>query len=370
MCDSSYVQDRVGGVFIMAWNFGYYASGQFTRLEPATAIGFTWQGNNEAGPTQVMVELSPNDEWTMVELVHSGLGEGADWERTASDLTSGWNKGLADLEYLLENGLDARLMRRPMLGIYPESLTPEAAQNLGVPVQAGVLLDDVVEGLGAAQAGLQANDVLVRVNEREVKDWPSMQQALGRAKAGDTVAVEFHRGADLHSTVMTLSQRPVVDVPSTPAELAEKVTALNAELIGEMDALLAGLPEETLAQRPTATMWSINENIAHLIWAERWLHQWLWSSVGGVDDLAWPDNNPVQRAGILAVYPTSANLIAAYQRAKAETVAQVAALPETLLDENRYTYMQIGQYVLNNPSHDRQHFAQMREAIKALDSSN
>lgn len=369
MCDNSYVQDHVGGSFLMAWNLGYHASGQFTQLEPARLIGFTWQGNNEAGQTQVRVELTPSDELTTIELVHSGLGEGEEWERTARDLTSGWDKGLEDLKYVLETGLDARLMRRPMLGIAPERLTPETAQKLGVPIQDGVLLAGVVDGMGAADAGLQANDVLVQVNGQEVKDWPSMQKALGRAKAGDTVEIELYRGSQRHSATMTLSQRPAPEVPTSPQALAGKVDSINAELIAEMDAIVGGLPEEILAQRPSLNVWSVNENIAHLIWAERWLHQWVWSTAGGEDNLTWPDNGPLQRAGILAVYPTSADLVQEYKRSKAETCAQVSALGETLAVDNPYIYMQIGQYVINNASHDQQHFAQMRESIAALESS-
>ncbi len=365
MCDTSYVQGRVGGSFLMAWNFGYHASGQFTQLEPAKSLDFTWYGNNEAGQSQVRVELTSSDELTTIELVHSGLGEGEEWERTARDLSSGWGKGLEDLKFVLETGLDARIMRRPMLGIYPETLTPETAQRLGIPIQEGVQLTGVVEGLGAAAAGLQTDDVLVQVNGQEVKDWPSMQKALRRAQAGDTVEIEFYRGSQRHSATMTLSQRPVPEIPTSPVALAEKVDAVNNELIAELDALLAAVPEESRAQRPVLNAWSVNENIAHLIWSERWLHQWVWSSAGGEDNLTWPDNGPLQLVGILAIYPTGADLINEYKRSKVETFAQVKALAETLAVDNPYIYMQIGQYVIGNAAHDREHFAQIRETLGA-----
>ncbi len=366
LCDHSYVNARVKGSYLAAWNGGFHAAGQFTVLEPGKCAAFTWQGSNEPGTTQVTVTFTPDEKGTKVELVHEGIGEGAEWERATRDLRNGWASGLPNLRYLLETGLDARLMRRPMLGIYPQQLTTEAAARLGVPVTEGTLLTGVVEGMGAAEAGLQADDVLVNVAGKPVTDFPSMQAALARYDGGDTVDVEFYRGSEKHTTRMTLTKRPVPELPATPAALAEALQAVTDELVAELHALFEPPPEALLSQRPAPDEWSVNENIAHLIWTERHIHMQIWSIVGGEDNVPWPDNGPMHLLGTLAVFPISPALAAEYRRTKAATIALAAALPQDFVTHNRRGYQQVAQLLIENPRHDRQHFAQMRAAMAAL----
>lgn len=365
LCDQSYVDAREGGCYLASWNVGFHAAGRFTKLEPGRTVAFTWQGSNEPGTTQVTVTLASAGESTRLELVHEGIGSGEAWEKAARDLSSGWESGLPNLKYLLEAGLDARLMRRPMLGIYPQPLTAESATRLGVPVAAGTHLSGVVEGTGAAAAGLQADDVIVTLAGKPVHDFSTVQAALSGYHGGDTVTVEFYRGGEKYTVDMSLSKRPMPDYPMSPAGLAEVVQANNSELIAELHALFESYPEAVLAQRPQPDEWSANENIAHLIWTERHAHMTIWSTVGGEDNVPWPDNGPLHQVGTMAVFPSSPALAAEYRRTKAATVAMVAALPEDLATQNPYGYHQIAQLLTLNPRHDRQHFAQMRAAIEA-----
>lgn len=64
---------------------------------------------------------------------------------------------------------DLKFIRRPMLGIDGfEPLDPAEADRLGVPLQEGLRLHGVIAGLGAAAAGLQAEDVIVAIDGRSI----------------------------------------------------------------------------------------------------------------------------------------------------------------------------------------------------------
>ncbi len=98
--------------------------------------------------------------------------------------------------------------QRPLLGVrpFPDSRFSALKQFDGFPVPQqvdGVLIQTVLEGSGAAAAGLrgtnitpgntQIGDVITAVNHRSITDWGSLLDELDRHQAGDTVSVTVWR---------------------------------------------------------------------------------------------------------------------------------------------------------------------------------
>lgn len=365
LCDGGQVDARVGGSLLLSWRIGYTMMGEYTALEPGKKIAFTWMGKGEPGATQVEVTLKADGSGTQVEVIHSGIGSGGLWDAVRQRMNDGWNESLENLQSILETGLDQRIMRRPMLGIYPSPLTAESAARLRVPVREGTHITGVVDGLGAQAAGLQADDVLVSLGGYAINDYPGMTAALSHYQAGDTVEIEFYRGSEKHKANMTLSKRPEPEMPESAAALAEKIKAAQAEVEAELDQLLDSIPELALSQRPAPDEWSANENLAHLIWSERFNHMGLWGASGGDDSIPWPDNGPMHLVGTLAAYPSSGDLVAELKRNHAITVAMIAALPESFM-QRKGSLRTMAQGLLGQRNHERQHFDQMRRAIEAV----
>ncbi|MBZ0298037.1 MAG: DinB family protein, partial [Anaerolineae bacterium] len=248
-------------------------------------------------------------------------------------------------------------------------LNTDTAAQLGVPVTQGTHILGVADGMGAAAAGLQTDDVLIRLDGKPVVDFPSMQAALAGHHGGDVVKIEFYRGQELHTADMQLSKRSAPDVPETPAALADSVRETYAQLADELAAVLEGVPEAVLAQKPAEQEWSVCENLSHLIWTERWVHIWMHGAAGGENQVPWPDNGPIHLAGTLAAYPTSADLVAELDRSKAATVGMIEVLPATFAAHHKFAYQQLAQLVTGNFAHDRQHHAQIHDAIEAVKAS-
>jgi len=364
-CDSSSVRAVVGGSYFVDWNIGYYAVGEFTALEADKRVAFTWQGKGEPGVTQVEYTLEPAGDDTIIHLQHSGIGSGETWETVRQQFQENWESALENLKSVLETGLDLRIMRRPMLGVYPMPLTEESAKKLGVPVTEGTHLTGVVDGLGAQAAGLQSGDVIINVDGKVVRDFSSMVAALAPFHGGDTVEVVFYRGSEKHTVNMTLSKRPEPDRPTSPSEFAEALRLGKAEVEAELDVLLAGLPEEIATQRPEPEEWSIKENLAHLIWTEHWNQMWLWGAVGGDDSIPWPDNGAMHLAPTLATHQMVVELLAELKTAHAETVAAAAALPASFI-ERKASAITMALVLNGLPPHTRQHIDQMRRALESI----
>lgn len=93
---------------------------------------------------------------------------------------------------------------RGFLGIGIVNITPGIAASNNLPVQSGVGLTSVSPNSGAARAGLQAGDIIVKVGDKEIKNSGDLTQALTEHRAGDQITIEYYRGSAKQTTTVTL----------------------------------------------------------------------------------------------------------------------------------------------------------------------
>ena len=366
LADMATTVPREGGRFYVAWNDGFYAAGSFTKLQPGKGIAFTWQGREQPAPVTVRVTLAPEGEaGTHVLLRVEGLGEGEAWDVTAAVTAKGWRDSLENLASVMATGEDLRFTRRPMLGILVGEFNEKLASELGVPVTTGIRLDSVLEGMGAAAAGLQPGDVLVAVNGADVSDWPSLVTALSAHRAGDTVEVIYYRGPEKQSTAMTLSGRPIPQLPATLKELADAARERFRQIEVELDSFFEGVGDSAALFKPGPDEWSAAEVLAHILQGERYRHYWLAELAGGHegwhDD--WGGNVHAQVAATVRAYPTVNALLDELKRHHLETVAFIEQMPAEFADR-RGSFWRLAYELLDTPQHHRDHLEQMRAAIE------
>jgi len=366
LCDAAMAHPAKGGRIHLWWTSGYYATGEYRKLAADEHVSFTWRGRGDPGETRVVVALRPEGEGTVVSLTHKRVGDGKKWAEAAAAIRRGWERGLENLQSVLETGHDLRFTLRPMLGIFPDAFGPKVAARLGVPAKKGMLIGGVVGGMGAQAAGLEKGDVITRIDEAKVTDWASLQAALAAHRAGDQVAVTYYRGAEKATTVMTLSTRSIEEPPATPAALAEAFAAADGDCLRRLEETLAGVPEDVAARRPAESEWSAKEVICHLIASQRSTQEWIIDIVGGQERWAddWAGNLDIAHAGLLAAYPTVADLLAELGRNGAETRAMIAALPDSLV-ARKGAYWQLAHSIMELTVHNEGHLTQIKEALAA-----
>ena len=106
------------------------------------------------------------------------------------------------MEDLLEHGR----VRRPLLGISIQNISPEDADVYGLPRIAGVLVEDFQAGSPAERAGLRRHDVIVSVNGDPVERLGQFQRLVARYAPGDEVAVEVVRFGERREFQVRLSE--------------------------------------------------------------------------------------------------------------------------------------------------------------------
>lgn len=83
--------------------------------------------------------------------------------------------------------------QRAFLGVTISELDSDYADQLGVDITQGVVIEELVDGGSAQFAGLQPKDIIVGINGRDITSVPELQEIIGRARAGQTVELEVNR---------------------------------------------------------------------------------------------------------------------------------------------------------------------------------
>jgi S1-C subfamily serine protease len=83
--------------------------------------------------------------------------------------------------------------QRAFLGVSIYPLDAESAVDLGVTINQGVVVDELVDGGSAQYAGLLPLDIIVKVDDLPIRDVPELTEIVGRSKVGEVLKVTVLR---------------------------------------------------------------------------------------------------------------------------------------------------------------------------------
>jgi S1-C subfamily serine protease len=108
------------------------------------------------------------------------------------------------IQELIANGR----VSRPFLGVASVSVTRPIAQRLGLAVNSGALVTEVVPGAPAASAGVREGDVIVAIDQDPVRSTRDLAVMLSRRKVGDQVGVTLIGEGGRRVVRVTLGSTP------------------------------------------------------------------------------------------------------------------------------------------------------------------
>lgn len=92
-------------------------------------------------------------------------------------------------------------VRRGLLGVYIQSLTPELARGFGInPDTRGALVTQVFKGSAAAKAGLESGDIIIKANNKVIKSANSLRNTIGLLSIGQSVDLVYIRNRREYTT--------------------------------------------------------------------------------------------------------------------------------------------------------------------------
>jgi S1-C subfamily serine protease len=112
-------------------------------------------------------------------------------------------------------------VRRPALGVRTIPISPELADEIGLPVDFGLLIIQVTPGGSADMAGLQAGneraylgnieimlggDLIVAIDDQKMESEDDLLQVMNNHRAGDRVKVTIYRGKKKTDITVSLGE--------------------------------------------------------------------------------------------------------------------------------------------------------------------
>jgi serine protease Do len=90
------------------------------------------------------------------------------------------------------------------IGLSVQNLTPQIASELGIQETAGVVVTGVEPGGAAAEAMIQAGDILREVNRKPIKNAADFARKIDQAKSGDSLLLLIERQQNTLFVTITL----------------------------------------------------------------------------------------------------------------------------------------------------------------------
>jgi serine protease Do len=148
-------------------------------------------------------------------------------------------------------------VRRAYVGVTPQDLTPELAEALELPARRGVVVAEVRKGSPADKAGVQVEDVIVKLNGRDVASRQQLISIAERLRIGQAVPLLVIRGGKEVPLQVTAAEFPneVAQNDTTIEEFGADVKVLTPELARELEVdvesgvVITGVARDSIAAR-------------------------------------------------------------------------------------------------------------------------
>jgi serine protease Do len=134
-------------------------------------------------------------------------------------------------------------VRRGFIGIIARGITPTLASGLGLPVQSGIILEEVVPNSSAERSGLHPGDILLAVDGKYFADPRALSVLLFQKKIGDVVAFKVQRGTGVLSLSVPVVERErdpesILDPMQSAANIIPKLGIVGIEITDSVAPLI------------------------------------------------------------------------------------------------------------------------------------
>jgi serine protease Do len=109
---------------------------------------------------------------------------------------------------IVERLKTGQTIERGFLGVRVQELSEDLANSLGLPHNRGEFIQAVEPGQGAAQAGIQAGDVVLRVAGKDVSPQQSLSYIVANIEPGTRIPIELVRQGRRMTVTALVGRRP------------------------------------------------------------------------------------------------------------------------------------------------------------------
>jgi serine protease DegQ len=194
-----------------------FGVGQTVTSGIVSALGRTQLGiNTFENFIQTDAAINPgNSGGALVDIQGRLMGiNTAIYSRSGGSMGIGFAIPTSTAKSVLEAIVRDGQVTRGWIGVEPQNLSPELAENFGIPTGRGVIITGVLQNGPAAQAGIRPGDVITEVVGRPVGNVAQLLSAVAALKPGEPAALVVTRRDGSQNLSVTPGRRPSAPQPS------------------------------------------------------------------------------------------------------------------------------------------------------------
>jgi serine protease DegQ len=138
------------------------------------------------------------------------------------------NMAMSIVDQLVEFGE----VKRGMLGVLIDDLTPDVAQALDLDVDTGAVVSSVSKNSAAEAAGIKAGDIIVGVNGESIISRTDLRNTIALMREGSNVKIDLIRDGSRKTVEATIGSAPSQQVAAN-GRRAEEDNALSGAHLGD-----------------------------------------------------------------------------------------------------------------------------------------
>lgn len=131
-------------------------------------------------------------------------------------------------------------IQRAYIGVYYREIDDQFAKDKGMSMIRGVYVDDVVKGGAAQKAGINAGDVIVRINGLDVNSKSELLESMAQHNPGDVVPVTVVRNGN-ETTMNVRLQDEDTQLAATAADTKMSIQGAQFEQLSQTELNKYGL---------------------------------------------------------------------------------------------------------------------------------
>ncbi|MDZ4822020.1 MAG: trypsin-like peptidase domain-containing protein [Flavobacteriales bacterium] len=121
-------------------------------------------------------------------------------------------------------------VQRAFIGVSISDVTEEIAKENGLKEVSGVYVSALTVGGAAVESGIKEGDIIVKVNDRMVRNVPELQEQVSKYRPGDKVNVNVWRKGKMQTSIITLKNKAGNTEIGSAASAPEGSSVLGAKL--------------------------------------------------------------------------------------------------------------------------------------------
>jgi 2-alkenal reductase len=110
--------------------------------------------------------------------------------------------------YVVDELIEKGKVTRPYLGVSTTAVTPQLAAYYDLPVERGVYVLEVLADTPAQRAGIEADDIILRIGNDDIDADNPLINVLARYESGQRVTVGVNRDGETLELELVLGERP------------------------------------------------------------------------------------------------------------------------------------------------------------------